>query len=761
MQRFLLAVLALVALVAAIVVVAPGLIPVAAYKGRVEAAATQALGRKVSFGDDLRFKLVPQTAFHVTELEVANAEGFEAPYLAHVKAADIGVKLMPLLKGSVEIDRFILTEPDINLARAKDGSVNWNLASSDTPQASGAATRDVKLGDVRIVDGKASFSDAAAKKAYAFDDIDAAVTLKSLMEPLEVDGSFKFQGTPSKAKLVLTSLSKMMAKESAGMKLDLVLGEATASADLVVETKDQLAYSGPVALNAPNLPAFARMMGTPLQEAPGFDKLAIKGESKGGPNTLRLTGADIDFDAIDAAGDVTLAWGGARPKATGRLNVGKLDLRPYLPPPPAGAQGFPAWSEAKIDFASLRNIDAELDISAEQIFLNDLTFGESRMKLKIDDGRMTAEIPELGMYGGAGSGQLVVNARQATPSITGKFDVGSVQAEPFTKDLMKIDKLLGLGGFNMEFSASGASQAAIMRSLDGKGGFDVADGAIKGVNLGKLAAAVDQIRKGGINPTAISNAIAAAQRPDEKTDFSEFLSEFGINNGFATAPSISLKGPFVTMTGKGDVNLPAQTLDLRLAPVATTSIDGEGGRRVAIPVRVTGTFSQPKISVDVEALLRGSLERGLTDFLGKALQKDQPADESGAAEEEPDPARDILDVILGPSGQKSGVTPRAGGSPGAGVQPGGGSAAPAPLPAPTQVPAPTPEEQPAASDPQSGAEIPPAPEPVVEPTPEPVAEPTPSAEAEPQPSPDPAAEAPSPEPPSEPTPEPGSDAQPQ
>ena len=258
MQRFILAVVALAALLIGIVVIAPGLVPVGAYKGRIEEAASTALGRQVKVGDNLHFKLVPQTAFHVTELMIANAEGFDAPHLAYVKAADIGVKLLPLLKGSVQIDRFVLTEPDINLARAKDGRVNWNLAggpSSDPQQSS--EPRDVQLGDVRIVDGKVAFVDGAAKKAYNFDDIDAAVTLKSLSEPLEIDGAFKFEGTPSKAKVVLTSLSKVMAKEPAGLKLDLTLGDASASADLIVESAEALAYAGLVSLNAPDLPLLA------------------------------------------------------------------------------------------------------------------------------------------------------------------------------------------------------------------------------------------------------------------------------------------------------------------------------------------------------------------------------------------------------------------------------------------------------------------------------------------------------------------------
>lgn len=658
MTRFIFAVIALVFLLVAIVVVAPGLVPVSAFKGRIEQAASTALGRKVTIGDELRFKLVPQTAFHVTDLEIANAESFDAPYLARVKEADIGVKLMPLFRKSVEIDRFILTEPDINLARARDGSVNWNIAasgSSSSGDSSGETVRDLHLGDVRIVDGRASYADAAAGKQYSASDIDLVIRLASLAEPLEAEGTLIFEGAPSRVDLVLTSLRNILNGEPANLKLDLALGDTEAGGDLVVKTKDGLAFSGPMKLNAPNLPQFAKLAGATLTEGPGFDNLSIEGAAVGGPTSLRLTDAKIVFDKIDATGDLALEWSGARPKAVGSLAAGTLDLRPYLPPPSEnGNAGFPAWSEEKLDFTSLRNVDADLNLTADQIFLNGMKIGASRLKLTIVAGRMTADIPELGLYGGGGSGQLVVDAQKATPTIRGKFDFGSVDAQPFSLDLLKTDRLLGLGGLNLDFSASGSSQAAIMRSLDGSGSFDIADGAIKGVNIAKLVRSVMELQQSGLNPSALSNAIAVAQRPDEQTDFSEFLSRFAIDNGLVDAPTISLTGPFLTMTGTGAVDLPGQTLDLRLSPRASTSMDGQSGKSLAIPMRVTGSFSQPTITIDIEALLKGRAEQGLRDVIGGALggKKDETApagDEAAEPATPEDAARSLLKGLIGPA----------------------------------------------------------------------------------------------------------------
>lgn len=652
MGRLLFFIVALIAVILAVLVVAPGVVPVAAYKGQIETAASNAIGREVTIGDDLSFRIIPRTAFHVTDLTIANEDGFEGDYLAQVEEADIGVKLLKLIfSSSVEIDRFVLTEPDITLARKANGEVNWNLANTsaadeNAPAAGENSVRDIRLGDVRIVDGSARFTDAAADATYAANDIDVQVILSSLAEPLEVNGTMIFQGAPSRIDLVLASLADVMDNEPSNLKLDLQIGEASAGADLTVETKDGLRYSGPVQIDAPDLPAFAALTGTQIADAPGFDKLAMAGNIDGGDTSFRLSDARIDFDDIAAQGALTLDWSGERPRASGVLSTNELDLRRYLPPPAQNAEGFPEWSSEPMDFTSLRNIDADFDISTDNIFLNDLKIGESRLKMALINGRMTADIPELSMYGGQGSGRLVVNARGATPSFSGNFDMAAVQAEPMSLDLLKHDNLLGLGSFTFDFTATGASQAAIMSSLDGSGGFDIADGLIKGVNLGKIVRAASDLRQ-GFNPAALQTIVATARGPAETTDFSEFLSDFTITDGLMNAPTISLNGQYLTMTGNGSINLPAQTIDLRLSPRATASTDGgETTRSVAIPVRIGGTFSQPTVGLDPEALTR-LLAGGV---LQQVLGGERDNNEEGDPATPEDAARGLIEGILGGSG---------------------------------------------------------------------------------------------------------------
>ena len=654
MRKFVLALTVLVLMLAAVVALAPMLIPASQYKSTIETAASEALGREVTIGDDLSFTIFPQTAFRVSDLTIANAEGFPGGPLVSMEEAEIGVRLAPVIQRKVEIKTFVLRKPTLNLARSPDGLVNWNLARADAPDAQPNETatppvKELSLGDVRIVDGAATYTDQQTGKTYALDAINLAARLSSLDEPFTMEGDMNFQGAPASVDIIMTTPRAFLDKTESNLKLDLALGETTAGADLRLESGDAFAYSGPVSLNAPDLPALAALFDAPLEDAPGFDRLVMSGEAAGDGEKVKIAGSKIAFDAIDATGDLTLDLSGAKPKATGSLSTDALDLRPYMPPPAAAGAGFPAWSQAKLDFTSLRNVDANLSIAASKIFLNDLKIDQTRMKLTIENGRLVADIPEIAMYGGDGSGRLVVNARQATPSLSGVFNLGAVNAEPFTIDLMKMDRLLGLGSFNVEFIASGASQAAIMRSIDGKGGFDLADGAIKGVNIAKFARAIADLSS-GVNPATIANALSTATGPDETTDYSKMLSNFTVENGLLSTRDISLAGPFLTMRGGGSVNLAQQTVDLRLSPRATTTADGEGGRAFSIPMRVTGTFSAPKVGIDAESLVRDRLQSGVRGLLDGALGGDQEG-----ADANDDPAAALLRGVLGGAPRENGA----------------------------------------------------------------------------------------------------------
>jgi AsmA protein len=111
-----------VAVLIAAVVIVPMLIPSDVYRERIETAATQALGREVKVTGKIVVSIFPRIEARAEGATVANPEGFgDAPF-ASMKELRAAVKLIPLIFRRVEIDEFVLVDPNIaliNLARRR------------------------------------------------------------------------------------------------------------------------------------------------------------------------------------------------------------------------------------------------------------------------------------------------------------------------------------------------------------------------------------------------------------------------------------------------------------------------------------------------------------------------------------------------------------------------------------------------------------------------------------------------------------------
>src|SRR3546814_5483663 len=111
-----------VLLVAAAIVIS--LIPLDSYKGEIQARVKEATGRDLRIDGDISLSLFPPVAVSVEDVGFANAPGAAAPEMATIDRLDVALQVLPLLRGEVAIDRFILEKPVINLAIDEQGRPN-------------------------------------------------------------------------------------------------------------------------------------------------------------------------------------------------------------------------------------------------------------------------------------------------------------------------------------------------------------------------------------------------------------------------------------------------------------------------------------------------------------------------------------------------------------------------------------------------------------------------------------------------------------
>ena len=71
--------------------------------------------------------ILPTAAVTAENVRFANMEGGTGADMVRLKGIEAELKIWPLLRGSVEVDRFVLIEPEFNLEIDAEGRANWAL----------------------------------------------------------------------------------------------------------------------------------------------------------------------------------------------------------------------------------------------------------------------------------------------------------------------------------------------------------------------------------------------------------------------------------------------------------------------------------------------------------------------------------------------------------------------------------------------------------------------------------------------------------
>lgn len=594
-----------VVLVVGAVFLVPMFVSADLVKREVEAAVEQATGRTLVIGGDVSISAWPSLAANIGEVTFSNAPGASTEQMAEMRELRAEIALLPLFSGEVRVAEFVLRDPVINLEVLPNGRPNWQF--DPAPEAGGTGPApdtgpgpgedagggtgpaEVAIADLRIENGQVSYADRTTGASYTFSDVDVSVSLPSLDEELTVAGALVWNGERVALDATVARPRAVFEGGATAAALDVDSAPVTLSYSGEAVFGETLSTDGTMSLDVPSVRGLAAWTGNPMAPGGGFGPLALSGQVTSAGNRYSFTGAEVSLDGTSGTGEVTVVTGSARPKVTGTLAVDQIDANVYT------GQGDAGWSTEEIDFSGLKAVDANLDLAAGEIIFGNIVTGASALALALDNGRLVADLTRLELYGGAGTGTLTLNGRSGPPSLAADFDLTGLAIEPFLTAAMGFERLRGTGAFNIDITASGASQAQMVRTLNGTGAIDFRNGAIKGINLAQI------IR------TALTNPISGWSNAATKdTDFSELTGSFRITDGTLTNNDLNMLGPLLRLTGAGSTSIVAQTIDYRLKPKLVASLEGQGGGQAAgldVPVRVTGTWANPRFAPDIGAVL--------------------------------------------------------------------------------------------------------------------------------------------------------------
>jgi AsmA protein len=531
-------------------------------------------------------------------------------------------------------------------------------ATGDAPGADGLDAR-IKAEAVEV-DTKTSRVSVSRVElaARTKDGLDATVAVPRLQltgeqaESQAITGVLKLVSAERavEAKLQLAPITAK-GKQLALARLDLDLtakqGDLTAQGKLATPVTLDLDRQRAV------LPGIAGDLAISGKALPGgVLKAAVKGAAQadwGAQSAGAALAVKLDESNIDANVDVA-HW--SRPAVNFTIVADRLNVDRYLPPskpeasgpagrPTGGSPGTAAEGAAEqpLDLSPLKAVNATGSLKIGALQVSNVKAQSVALAIKAADGKLDVNPLSATLYEGTLTGTLGVNAN--SNSFVVKQKLAGVSVGPLLRDAAAKDLLEGRGTVVLDLTTAGTMVTALKRSLAGTTNVALRDGSIKGIDI---AGTIRTAR------AALGSKRALEQQAQggAKTDFSELTASFAIKNGVAHNEDLQAKSPLLRLSGRGDIDIGASTMDYTVKASAVATSTGQGGKELArvagvtVPVRATGPLDNLHYTVDVAELATDLAESALERELQRRL-KGKSGKDSGAT----DAVGDVLRGLLG------------------------------------------------------------------------------------------------------------------
>lgn len=670
----------LIALLAVIIVVAalvlPRVIDPNNYRDDIARLVKEKTGRDLTIAGGIGWSVFPWLGVEIGAVRLSNAKGFGEEPFALVDAAQVRVKVLPLLRKEIEMSTVELDGLQLRLARDKSGRTNWDdlmkPAAAKPARPEKPAERDgglpvaaLAIGGVAINDARVLWEDQATGVTQRIEDLDLELGAIEPGRPVDVTLSLSHRGgKPELASQVKLSAVVALAESLkqvtvSDLKLDVdAQGEslpggrvrADLGAQAALDLDKQTLSLTDLVVNAMGLSLRGQAQGTGIggdkpqlagtlkidefvprdvlrtlgQKLPEVSDATVLGKAdaafafKATADSANLSDLRLRLDDSSVTGSLGIS-NFAKPATTFNLALDAIDLDRYLPPQkPGEVKAAPTPAEAAAGAAgmlpvdTLRGLNLKGTLKIGKLKAYQMRSTDITVTVAAKDGLVRVHPAGAKMYEGSYSGNVTLDVRGKEPRIAMDEKLAGVQIGPMLTDMTGDARITGKADIAVKLNAAGNDPEAMRRTMNGNASFSFLDGTVKGMNvLGEIRRAYALVRG--------KPAPAATGTPDQ-TDFSALTGTAVITNGLVRNDDLLLKSPVMQLAGKGTANLVNEQLDYGVTANLVDVLEGEGeltGR--AIPVRITGTFSAPKVGVDMEQVLKQEVKKQIEKKIEEKL----------------------------------------------------------------------------------------------------------------------------------------------
>ncbi len=636
------------------------------FREDIATAVTKETGRDLVIDGDVSLALFPWLAIDVGRTTLGNAPGFGDRPFAEFDRAKLSIRLLPLLLrreiaiGTAEVDALRL-----NLQVDARGSNNWDdlLVDESTADAEKAGDRGsaFEISGVDVSDTIITYEDKQSGETYVLSDMDMQLgRVSGSGQPVPANGVFNFDVQPDaiSGKLEFDTVLSFDLSNSLvmfdGLAVEgVVEGVATSPTRLQFETTgievqteselvtmqpleltllgldiqadvEPFSYTGAIRPNATiQIAAFSprSLMHLLDVEVPdtadpvALSSVIVDTKATVKEKTIDLSGVTIKLDDTTFKGTLTV------PRSSGGgyrfdLSADRIDLNRYMEPADTSTEGGTGESvPTEIPADLIRPLNARGNLRVDTALMGGMEFTDVVLGLNTANGRMRIHPVTANLFGGSYSGDVRIDAAGAIPVISVDEKIQNVNLAELARAMFQQENVTGSisGGFKL--TGRGNDMALIQRSLDGNMSFELGDGTYEGMDIWYELRRARALIKGSESP-----------KPElpPRTRFSSVTATGVVREGVMHNDDLYAELPYMQLSGSGDVDLAAATVDYDLTarilerPESLQDVTEEEldeFTEAVIPLKITGSLTSPSVKPDVEKLLRKRVEEEIKDRL--------------------------------------------------------------------------------------------------------------------------------------------------
>jgi AsmA protein len=297
------------------------------------------------------------------------------------------------------------------------------------------------------------------------------------------------------------------------------------------------------------------------------------------------------------------------------LEIDQFDADPYMPKKTAEAEQEKSNKkepEQPFDLSPLKKLNIEGSVRIGSLKAANIKVAQLRVDVKAKNGLVNVAPLSARMYQGSIDGKVGINA--ASKGFSASAKMSGIDIAPLLKDAADLDLIEGKGNITFDVTTQGNTVSGLKKALGGKASVDLANGAIKGINLTKLVQGIQSLSKDTKTETL-------GVDKNEKTEFSEFRASFKIRNGVAHNDDLAVKSTVLRIAGGGDIDIGRDSMNYNAKAIFAKT---DTGKTATLPVNISGPFDDLKFKVDYAALLKDVAKQKLDEKKGQ-LKEDAKA----------------------------------------------------------------------------------------------------------------------------------------